>query len=122
MYYPVPGHTHVKVWVPDTSTSHEDAPEPAPSRADLSPLVRVALDAAFGIRGIHALHERTFTRGVRMHVSARRRAGAPTGTVEVASCHSSGGGEFYGTAISAGQRYGWVARIERGRLVSFKVL
>ena len=139
MYYPVPGHSHLKVLVPE-QFGGAVAPRKRPSRATsqpatiqsehldpkelaaLSPLVRVALDATFGIRDIRALQERSFAYGVRAHVRARRRTGTPAGTVKVLSAHARAGGEFHGTAVSNGRHYAWVARIEEGRLLSFRVL
>ncbi len=144
MYYPVPGHSHLKVLVPDVSRPDDSRPlgqspgrlsqaamsgrfgSPAPDPAELaavSPLVRVALDAAFGIRDIRTLQERSFSYGVRAHVRARRRTGAaPAGGVRVLSAHARGEGEYHGSATSGGRHYAWVARIADGRLLSFRVL
>ena len=96
MYYPVPGHSHLKVLVPDVSRPGDSRPlgqspgrlsqaamsgrfgSPAPDPAELaavSPLVRVALDAAFGIRDIRTLQERSFSYGVGAPGRARRGPG-----------------------------------------------
>ncbi len=135
MYYPVPGHSHVKVLVPEVSQPVKPRPPSRPSHritkpaidaaelAAVSPLVRVALDAAFGIRDIRTLQQRSFSYGVRAHVRAQRRSGKkPAGTVRVLSAHARGEGEFHGTASSGGRNYAWVARMAEGRLQSFRVL
>lgn len=119
-YYPVPGHTHLRLLVPKESPAAAAPREH--ERPSLSPLVKVALDAAFGIRQITDLRAHQFGVTVRAHVSARRRAGLISGPVRIMSSHAGGGGEFYGSADCAGKRYAWAARIDEGRLVSFKVL
>lgn len=125
MYYPVPGHTHVKVLLP-TQGARSSPParataNPDGEAPDCSPLIRVALDATFGIRDLRALQKRTFAPMVRTYVRARRIGGLPPGYVRVATSRRRGK-EFYGTAVSAGTRYAWVARINADRLESFRVL
>lgn len=123
-YYPVPGHTHLKVLLP--APSNRAAP-PAPfigpsgDTPTFSPLIRVALDAAFGIRDIKTLQKRAFAPMVRTYVRARRTGGLPPGIVQVSSSRRRGQ-EYYGTAESEGERYAWVARVNANRLVSFRVL
>ncbi|WP_087116059.1 hypothetical protein [Corynebacterium urinipleomorphum] len=125
MYYPVPGHTHMKVLLP-APASHPSPPlrRPAISLREspsFSPLIRVALDAAFGIRDIRALQKRTFAPMVRTYVRARRIGGLPPGHVRVDTSRRRGH-EFFGTAVSEGTRYAWVARVKADRLESFRVL
>lgn len=127
MYYPVPGLTHMKVLLP--APGRRAAPPPISGKAGamagetptFSPLIRVALDAAFGIRDLKALQARTFAPMVRTYVRARRIGGLPPGVVKVSTSRRRGQ-EFYGTAEAAGARYAWVARVNAGRLVSFRVL
>lgn len=126
MYYPVPGHTHLKVLLPDPTGAHLATPaQPSAGSGGespaFSPLIRVALDATFGIRDIRALQKRAFAPMVRTYVRARRIGGLPPGHVRVASSQRRGQ-EFYGTAVSDGTRYAWVARVKQDRLVSFRVL
>lgn len=126
MYYPVPGHTHLKVLLPAHDSAGSSPPthrSPGPTRDAhaFSPLIRVALDAAFGIRDIRALQKRTFAPMVRTYVRARRIGGLPPGRVHVDASRRRGQ-EFYGTAVSAGTRYAWVARVKADQLVSFRVL
>ncbi|WP_291314638.1 hypothetical protein [Corynebacterium sp. UBA2622] len=121
MYYPVPGYQHMKVLV---------QPPPAPQRPSPvrrrgvrpSPLVKVALEAAFGMRDSAALKQSLYAPGVRNHISARRRAKTPAGPVQILTCHAREGGEFFGSAQLGTRRYAYVARVVEGRLVSFKVL
>ena len=133
MYYPVPGYTHMMVHLPDapardsSATRDEPAPPGASATPVLSPLVQVALDAAFGLRDVKILQERAFAPGVRAHVRARRRGRRePAGTARIVTCHSSPGTdgsiEFCGTVISNNRHYGWVARVEGKRLAAFRVL
>lgn len=124
MYYPVPGHTHLKVLLPAHENAASSPSCSAGSARDahaFSPLIRVALDATFGIRDIRALQNRTFAPMVRTYVRARRIGGLPPGHVRVDASRRRGQ-EFYGTAVSAGTRYAWVARVKADRLVSFRVL
>lgn len=124
MYYPVPGFNHVKVLAPNSPAQTSDN-DTVPYSKSLSPLIRVALDAAFGIRDIRTLQERAFAPGVRKHVTARMRGGASRGPVMIRSVHTrpgEEGGETFGTATAGGERHAWAARIEEGRLVSFRVL
>ncbi|WIM68273.1 hypothetical protein QP027_02405 [Corynebacterium breve] len=121
MYAPIPGNTYLQALVPRTPSSPEK-PIPQPVEPKLSPLIRVALDATFGIRELEALRRTRYDVGVRTHIAARRRAGLPPGPVRVLSFHAREEGEFYGTAQSGGRKYGFAARVEGGRLTSFKVL
>lgn len=126
MYYPVPGHTHLKVLLPTPASSRSAPPvhrtaRPIDDPLVTSPLITMALDATFGIRDIRALQKRAFAPIVRTYVRARRIGGLPPGHVRVATSRQRGQ-EFFGTAVSAGTRYAWVARIKADRLVSFRVL
>lgn len=124
MYYPIPGHTHLKVLAPPIEAAQ---PEPVPQdrSSTLAPLVRLALEAAFGVRDLKILQQRSFSLGVRAHVTARRRGAPPTGGVRVVSCHqrdTHSGTELYGSLVSSGRRYAWVALLRGGRLEAFRVL
>lgn len=124
MYQPVPGHTHLKVLVPEPVVGPEPQ-SPSPSGSRLSPLVRIALDAAFGVRELRVLQQRTYSFGVRKHVAAQRRALHSPSTVRVLSCHGRDtpqGTELYGSIVSGGRTYGWVALIDGGRLTTFRIL
>ncbi|WP_026196106.1 hypothetical protein [Corynebacterium lubricantis] len=127
MYYPVPGQTHLSVLVPGQS---QPRPQPRPVPRGTRPrgteprgasLVKVALDAAFGIRELRALQQARFDHSVRMHVAAKRRSEA-AGPVRILSFHTRANGEVFGTAATKERKYGFAARIESGRLTSFKVL
>lgn len=124
MYYPAPGHQHVKVLVP-RATFPKVARMPA-ARAvpenPMAPLVRQALEASFGQRDPGSLTGALFDMGVRSHVRYRRRLPLPAGHVQEVTSHAREGGEFFGTVEVGGRRYAWAARMHAGRLVSFKVL
>ncbi|WP_394281294.1 hypothetical protein [Corynebacterium sp.] len=134
MLYPVPGHTYLQVLVPDSSNSAQPSPErsardddtsattPGVPRRAAAPLVKVALDATFGIRQIQALQRARFSRTVLNNVMSQRRRVRRQGPVTLESCHVREDGEVFGTAVSAGRRYGYAARMDRGRLTSFRVL
>lgn len=121
MFYPVPGHQYMHVLVPAP-------PPPVPPRGrvqpskPVSPLVRSALDAAFGMREASSLKARMYALGVRNHVNARQRTNSVRGPVRVVSCHSRESGEVCGSVDVGGKRFGYVARVRDARLVSFKVL
>ncbi|WJY67496.1 hypothetical protein [Corynebacterium auris] len=123
MYFPVPGHQHIKVLVPPAAVAPLPAPRsPARGTDRPSPLVAIALDAAFGVREASSLAHAQYAARVRGHIAARRRANRPTGPVRIISCHAREGGEFFGTVQSGQRRFAYVARIAEGKLVSFKVL
>ena len=124
MYSPAPGHQHIKVLIPrPTRPDIQATPSVrAVPNNPLSPLVRQAIEAAFGHRNPESLTAALFDMGVRSHLRARQRAPRPAGKVKVLSCHAREGGEFFGTVAVGPRRYAWVARIADGRLVSFKVL
>ncbi|SDS37942.1 hypothetical protein [Corynebacterium timonense] len=123
MYYPVPGHQHIKVVVQPPARPRPPAPRAVTRGTDRpSPLVAIALDAAFGVREASSLAHAQYAARVRGHINARRRANAPAGPVRILTCHAREGGEFFGTVHAGGRRYAYVARIEGGTLVSFKVL
>ncbi|QPK83703.1 hypothetical protein G7Y29_02555 [Corynebacterium qintianiae] len=121
MYYPVPGHQYMHVLVPRDRPSARPQNRAEPT-ATVSPLVRGALDAAFGARDAASLKSKLYALGVRNHVNARRRSQAVRGPVRIVTCHAREGGELFGTVDVGGRRFGYVARINNARLVSFKVL
>ena len=95
MYYPAPGHQHVKVLVP-RATFPKVARMPA-ARAvpenPMAPLVRQALEASFGQRDPESLTGALFDMGVRSHVRYRRRLPLPAGHVREVTSHAREGGE-----------------------------
>ncbi|GAB3087958.1 hypothetical protein CAQUA_09100 [Corynebacterium aquatimens] len=119
-FYPVPGHTHVSVLVP--RARKPGAPPRPDEQPSLSPLVRVALDATFGIRQVADLRNHQFAAVVRAHVGARQRRGLQKGPVTILSSHASDTGEFCGTATCGEEVYGWVGSVKNGKLESFRVL
>lgn len=124
MYQYAPGHKHIKLVVPRPKRPQvPTAPQVRTvPQNPMSPLVREALEAAFGNRSPDALSKTLFDLGVRSHIRARRRATPTRGKVQVLSCHTREGGEWFGTVSVSGKRYGWAAHINDGRLTSFKVL
>ena len=141
MYYTAPGHRHVQILVPPSSRGRSpSAPAPASPcpgphspRRDVEPVVAEALSAALGEGRQPSMMAWRFAPAVRAHIRARQRASAlaasqkgattATGKVKVLTCHTREGGEFFGTVQAAdGTRRAYAAKIDGGRLVSFKVL
>ena len=142
MYYTAPGQRHVQVLVPaQAPTRALPAPPPqpqaqaqpqkpppatrsAPEPPPVNPVVREALDAAFGAHGGASPMLARFAPAVRAHIRARKRAAAPAPQpVRVVTCHAREGGEFFGTVETQdGTRRAYAAKICDGKLVAFKVL
>ena len=121
MFYPVPGHQYIHVLLPPPPPRVPPRGRAYPS-TPVSPLVRTALDAAFGMREASSLKAKLYALGVRNHVSARLRTNSVRGPVRVVSCHARESGEVCGSVDVGGKRFGYVARVRDARLVSFKVL
>ena len=125
MLSPVPGLTHLKVLTPGSPRADATPPSPPPppdgSRRRAEALVRIALEAAFGMRPLPQLKPAQFAAPVRLHASARQRQGI-RGPVRVDTLHLRPGGEMFGTAVSAGRAHAFTARMAGRRLVSFRVL
>lgn len=138
MRYTAPGHQHIELLVPRPTTaaarkpaapSGPDAPAATgkprtPKPRGMEPLLHQAIDAAFGGRNPAAPMARSFVPAVRAHIRAqqRERKNAPAGQVSVVTCHAREGGEYFGTVDAAGKRRAFVARVDGGKLVSFRVL
>lgn len=141
MYYTAPGHRHVQILVPPGSCGRSpSAPthaSPWPGargpRRDVEPVVAEALAAALGTGRQPSMMAWRFAPAVRAHIRARQRAATlnatqnttipKAGKVRVLTCHTREGGEFFGTVQAAdGTRRAYAAKIDGGRLVSFKVL
>ena len=130
MYFPAPGYQHMKVLIPRATLP--DVPRaPGALRGSgmravpadpISPLVRQALDAAFGHRVPATLTGALFDLGVRSHIRARRRTAPNVHKFQIISSHARDNGEFFGSVSVGERRYAYAARIQDGRLVSFKVL
>lgn len=84
MLVPIPGFAHLFYLVPDPFPQRVQVRTAVPR--EISMLVRVALDSAFGLRPITHLTPKLFDAPVRAHVSARRRLGF-TETADLLSCH-----------------------------------
>ncbi|WP_235961950.1 MULTISPECIES: hypothetical protein [Corynebacterium] len=100
---------------------------------DADPVVTEALTAALSQDRATSMMAWRFAPAVRAHIRARQRAAALTtaktpttpaqGKVRVLTCHTREGGEFFGTVQAAdGTKKAYAAKIEGGKLVSFKVL
>lgn len=152
MYYTAPGHRHVQVLVPHARRAFQHNGSPATSftlarpagttppwpdgaarKLDIDPIVGEALNAALSKDRATSMMAWRFAPAVRAHIRARQRAAAVTsarktatpaaGKVKVLTCHTREGGEIFGTVeASDGTRRAYAAKIEGGRLVSFKVL
>lgn len=140
MYYTAPGQRHVQVLVPaQAPTRALPAPPPqpqaqpqkpppatrsAPEPPPVNPVVREALDVAFGAHGGASPMLARFAPAVRAHIRARKRAAAPSPQpVRVVTCHAREGGEYFGTVdTGAGRRLAYAAKVDGAKLVSFKVL
>lgn len=150
MYYTAPGHSHVQLLVPPTGRvparpllglggappATERAPNPPP---ELAPVVQEALNAALSKHRSTSMMTTRFAPAVRAHIRARQRAATLTtarktgphairnapaaGKVKVLTYHAREGGEFFGTVEATdGTRRAYAAKIQDGKLVSFKVL
>ncbi|MCO6393735.1 MULTISPECIES: hypothetical protein [Corynebacterium] len=133
-YYPAPGHQHVQLLVPSPKRSGRAAEtrrrqaryspsDPRRTGSNVAPLVRTALAASFGATNLRALRADRFSTAARTNVRAYRRfqqqhAGPP----RIVTCHARDGGEFFGTVATGQKRFGFVAKMDNGRLVSFKIL
>lgn len=131
MLIPVPGLTHLKVLAPTPPFIDDTVATPPPASparqgsGNALPLVRVALEVAFGMRPLQQLTKQRFDAGVRVHIAARRRATrspASRGAVRVDTLHLREDGEIFGTAVAGGQAHAFTARVADNRLTSFRVL
>ena len=132
-YYPAPGHQHVQLLVPpkrpertaeaQRRQARYSPSDPRRTTANVAPLVRTALAASFGATNLRALRPDRFSTAARTNVRAYRRfqqqhASPP----RIVTCHARDGGEFFGTVATGQKRFGFVAKMDKGRLVSFKIL
>lgn len=126
MYYTAPGHQHVQLLVAPKHRVHPDALPAPPTPSAMEPVIRQALNAALGGRGTNLPGPARILPAVRAHIRAQQRtralAGRTASTVRVVTCHARDGGEFFGTVDADSKRLAYVARVEDGKLVSFKVL
>ncbi|QYR18237.1 hypothetical protein JJQ73_04000 [Corynebacterium glutamicum] len=126
MLVPIPGFAHLLYLVPDPLPQAIHARTEVPR--EVSVLVRVALDSAFGLRPIAHLTPKLFDAPVRAHVSARRRLGF-TESANLLSCHVQLGeksAEVCGSISMGVRRTAYAARLaESGgmrRMLNFRVL
>ncbi|ANE03411.1 Rv3235 family protein [Corynebacterium crudilactis] len=126
MLVPIPGFAHLLYLVPDPLPRAIQARTEVPR--EVSVLIRVALDSAFGLRPITHLNPKLFDAAVRAHVSARRKQGF-TQTADLLSCHVQLGeqtAEVCGSISVGLRRTAYAARlVESGgiwRMLNFRVL
>ena len=144
MYYTAPGHRHIQVLVPQAHRASAALSRPAGTdrpagsvthtpAADVEPVVAEALNAALSKDRATSMMAWRFAPAVRAHIRARQRAAVlasqskrsspAAGKVRIRTCHAREGGEFFGTVEAAdGTKKAYAAKIQDGKLVSFKVL
>lgn len=127
MYVAAPGHQHIELLAPRPGAGGVGAtasPRAGALPRGMEPLLFHALEAALG--GVNAgAVAAVCVPAVRAHIRAQQRARPKRkrpGAVRVISCHVREGGEFFGSVEVGGKRLGYAARIQGGKLVSFKVL
>lgn len=126
MYFAAPGHQHIELLAPRAGTVSEASVPPRASQhpRGMEPMLIHALEAALGGASAGSLAS-ICVPAVRAHIRAQQRARPKRkrpGAVRIISCHAREGGEFFGSVEVGGKRLGYAARIEGGKLVSFKVL
>lgn len=128
MLSPVPGLTHLKVLSPTPPLIDATPPPPAADTGDggveqrrAEALVRIALESAFGMRPLPQLRTAQFEQPVRLHIAARQRQGVRS-AVRIDTFHLRTDGEVFGTAVSGGRAHAFTGRVDKRRLVSFRVL
>ncbi|GAB3592941.1 hypothetical protein CFAEC_03285 [Corynebacterium faecale] len=126
MLQPIPGLSHLKYLVPELIPAPHPQKEPVPK--EVSGLVRVALDSAFGLRPLTQLHPRRFDTPVRAHIIARQKAGH-VGVAKLISCHIQMNGavaEAFGSVRFGESTTAYAARLSESdgiwRMLNFRVL
>lgn len=120
MLSPVPGLTYLKILTPTSPPPPRRQELPDDARAEVAPLVTVALQAAFGMRPVERLPRRTFSDAVRSRINARLRSSPARGPVALRSLRTVDG-EVFGTCEAQGRIFGFTAVVEGGRVESFRV-
>ncbi|MFP7366361.1 Rv3235 family protein [Corynebacterium callunae] len=125
MLIPIPGFTHLKYLIADPIIPRSRDRSPVPR--EVSALVRVALDSAYGLRPVTTLHPKRFDAPVRAHIAARRKLGG----LEVAklmSCHiqiSENSAEVCGSIALQERRTAYAARLVEAdgiwKMLNFRV-
>lgn len=133
MLSPIPGLSHLLYLAPDdTMSPSAAAPHSIPK--EISALVHIALDSAFGLRPLTQLHPKRFGASTRAHVAARRKgakgdAGAAADVVKIISMHvhlDEPRAEVFGSIRSRQRATAYAAGLVRTdgiwRMSSFRVL
>ncbi|ALC05220.1 hypothetical protein CDES_03840 [Corynebacterium deserti GIMN1.010] len=125
MLVPIPGFTHLLYLVPDPLTQAIAAQPEVPR--EVSALVRVALDSAFGLRPVAHLTPKLFDAAVRAHISSRLKRGVEA--AELLTFHiqlRDGYAEVCGSLAVGSKRTAYAARLAISggvwRMLNFRVL
>ncbi|KQB87553.1 hypothetical protein [Corynebacterium lowii] len=131
MLIPVPGYSHLKIYVSDTPETPANTPTPLVSTP--SPQLRaqavIFLEVLCGQRPLRQLNPRFFSPGVISYARAHRRPPQP---VRLCSLHlrdrlrdqarDQGTAELYGTCEIGGVRYGFTACTRAETITQFRIL
>ena len=124
---PIPGLSYLQLFVPADPINYPPPEEHDDEkiRAQIRPLVQVAVEVAAGSRPLSHLKPARFNAPVRRHLSAWLRAaplptGAPGGKVH--SVHARDDGEYFGTAEIGGHHYAFTGSLQGNTLQSFRLL
>ncbi len=125
MYAPIPGFTHLRVYVPPDPVRYNRA---TPSDEDRTrrrtlELVHIVLEVAAGLRPLTHLNNDRFSAAVMLHIRAwsRGRSQRAIGC-QLLSLHCQPSGEYFGSASMGSNRHAFTGRYDGEALTSFRLI
>ena len=127
MYTPIPGMSHLQLYVAPQRIRYDREPTAADvaTRSDIHGLVLIALEVAATLRPMHHLDKNRFAPEIVTHIKAWLK-GQPTsgkrGRFSLTSLHARANGEYFGSAFIGGQQRAFTGAATGRYLRSFRLL
>lgn len=127
MYTPIPGMSHLQLYVAPQRIRYEREPTTGDltTRDEIHGLVVIVLEVAAALRPLSHLNNSRFAPEITNHVRAWRKAQAASearGGMTLRSLHARSNGEFFGSVLMGATRRAFTGAAAGRHLRSFRLL
>lgn len=127
MYEPIPGYSHLKLFIAPHRVRYGRLPTSAEVAAQhrIQGWVVFALEVAAGYRPLAHLNSARYSDAIRLHIGSwvrRRTSPYATDRLQLTSLHARPNGEYFGSAYIGQQQHAFTGSANPTGLTSFRLL
>ena len=127
MYEPIPGYSHLKLFIAPHRVRYGRLPTSAEVAAQhrIQAWVVFVLEVAAGYRPLAHLNSPRYSDAIRLHIGSwLRRSESPYATerLQLTSLHARPNGEYFGSAYLGRQQHAFTGAADHTGLTSFRLL